>query len=70
MNGHNGTGVYCSCCDVEKLAELRPHEGLVIKDGRHGQHHVAVVPCREVIERLAGTVGEEPITQFIRRLYI
>lgn len=50
----NGTTIYCDCCGSEKLAEIIG-ENLVIKDRRHGQKHIAVVPIRQLIDKLDGT---------------
>ena len=54
----NGNTVYCDCCGSEKLAEI--HGGkLVIRDRRHGQKHVAVIPIRELLDKLGTNVYGE-----------
>lgn len=49
----NGDVVYCDCCGTEKLAEI-VGDSLVIKDRRHGDKHVAVVPVQALIDKLKG----------------
>ena len=66
--GHNGTGVYCGCCGDELLCVIKPQESLEVKDHRHGQHHVATLTPREVLERISGTSGREGVLNFVRRV--
>ena len=44
----NGQSIYCDCCGTEKLAEI-VGENLVIKDRRHGEKHLAVVPVKTLL---------------------
>jgi hypothetical protein len=48
----NGDSIYCDCCGTEKLAEI-VGANLVIKDRRHGEKHLAVVPIQSLIDKLA-----------------
>ena len=68
LSGHDDTGVFCDCCKEILLAEIFPREALVIKDGRHGQKHVAIVSAKEVITRLAGTTGSAGVRDFVDSL--
>ena len=47
----NGDFIYCDCCGTEKLAQV-VGDNLVIKDRRHGQKHVAVVPISDLLDIL------------------
>ncbi|MFA5429834.1 MAG: hypothetical protein WC329_01590 [Candidatus Omnitrophota bacterium] len=47
----NGKVVYCDCHGTEKLAEING-DRIVVKDRRHGEHHIAVIPLREVLDYL------------------
>jgi len=47
----NGDVVYCDCCGTEKLAQV-VGATLVIKDRRHGEKHVAVIPISELLDIL------------------
>lgn len=67
MNNGQGTAVLCSCCGQEVMAHIHPGEGLEVIDHRHGTAHMALVPSRELLERLAGTSGEG-ILAFVRGL--
>ena len=40
-----GNVIYCDCCGTQKLAEI-VGENLVIKDRRHGEKHLAVIPVK------------------------
>ena len=64
----DGTGLYCECCGIEKLGEIRPRENLVLHDRRNRQRHVAVISAKEVVERLAGTTGREAIMRFVEEI--
>ena len=67
-SGQDGTAILCDCCERELLAEIRTREALVVKDGRHGQKHVAVVSAKEVVTRLAGTTGSAGVRAFVDSL--
>ena len=47
----NGDVIYCDCCGTEKLAQV-VGENLVIKDRRHGEKHVAVIPISDLLDIL------------------
>ena len=47
----NGDVIYCDCCGTEKLAQV-VGENLVIKDRRHGEKHVAVIPISALLDIL------------------
>lgn len=61
----SGTAILCDCCDCQKLGVLRPHEGLEIRDGRHGTKHTATIPPLELLQRLAGTQGREAVMRYV-----
>jgi len=50
----NGDVVYCDCCGTEKLAQV-VGDTLVIKDRRHGEKHVAVIPISAILDILKKT---------------
>jgi hypothetical protein len=50
----NGDIVYCDCCGSEKLAQV-VGDNLVIKDRRHGEKHVAVIPISSLLDILKKT---------------
>lgn len=41
--------VYCDCHGSEKLAEIT-NDRIIVKDRRHGEHHIAVIPLRDVLD--------------------
>jgi len=45
----NGDTIYCDCCGTEKLAQV-VGDNLVIKDRRHGEKHVAVIPIQSLLD--------------------
>ena len=47
----NGDVIYCDCCGTEKLAQV-VGGNLVIKDRRHGEKHVAVIPISALLDIL------------------
>jgi len=47
----SGDVIYCDCCGTEKLAQV-VGDNLVIKDRRHGQKHVAVIPISDLLDIL------------------
>lgn len=47
----NGDVIYCDCCGTEKLAQVVGGT-LVIKDRRHGDKHVAVIPFSDLLDIL------------------
>ena len=47
----NGDVIYCDCCGTEKLAQV-VGDNLVIKDRRHGEKHVAVIPISALLDIL------------------
>ena len=47
----DGDVIYCDCCGTEKLAQV-VGDNLVIKDRRHGEKHVAVVPISALLDIL------------------
>jgi len=47
----DGDVIYCDCCGTEKLAQV-VGDNLVIKDRRHGQRHVAVIPISDLLDIL------------------
>jgi len=47
----NGDVIYCDCCGTEKLAQV-VGDNLVIKDRRHGEKHVAVIPISDLLDIL------------------
>ena len=47
----NGGVVYCDCCGTEKLAQV-VGDNLVIKDRRHGEKHVVVIPISALLDIL------------------
>ena len=47
----NGDVIYCDCCGTEKLAQV-VGDNLVIKDRRHGEKHVAVIPISTLLDIL------------------
>lgn len=49
----NGNVIYCDCCGTQKLAEI-VGDNLVIKDRRHGEKHLAVVPVQALVDKLKG----------------
>lgn len=49
----DGGVIYCDCCGSEKLAQV-VGDNLVIKDRRHGEKHVAVVPIATLLDILEG----------------
>ena len=57
----NGDVVYCDCCGTEKLAQV-VGDNLVIKDRRHGEKHVAVIPLSgllDILEKRNHTLEKE-----------
>ncbi len=52
--------IYCDDCGREKMAEVRAGK-LVIRDRRHGQRHVAVVPLSDVERWIAAASGQETV---------
>lgn len=48
----SGNIIYCDCCGSQKLAEI-VGENLVIKDRRHGEKHLAVIPVQALVDKLA-----------------
>ena len=65
---HSGTSVYCDCHHTERLMDIKPHLGFEIIDDRHGIKHKALVPPREALERLAGTLDGSAIVDYVRRV--
>lgn len=49
----DGNVIYCDCCGTQKLAEI-VGETVVIKDRRHGEKHLAVIPVQALIDKLKG----------------
>jgi hypothetical protein len=47
----DGKSIYCDCCGREKLAEIKDGN-LVIKDSRHGEKHVVIINCSELLDIL------------------
>ncbi len=47
----NGDVIYCDCCGTEKLAQI-VGGNLVIKDRRHGEKHVAIIPISALLDIL------------------
>ena len=45
----NGDVIYCDCCGTEKLAQV-VGPNLVIKDRRHGEKHVAIIPIQSLLD--------------------
>ena len=45
----NGDTIYCDCCGTEKLAQV-VGDNLVIKDRRHGEKHVAIIPIQSLLD--------------------
>ena len=45
----NGDVIYCDCCGTQKLAQV-VGDNLVIKDRRHGEKHVAVIPISSLFD--------------------
>jgi len=45
----NGDVIYCDCCGTEKLAQV-VGDNLVIKDRRHGEKHVAIIPIQSLLD--------------------
>ena len=66
INTWDGTGIYCSDCGIEKLSEIRPREGMYVRDRRHGQHHSADVEPLELLRRLAGTLEGSAIVECVQ----
>ena len=61
----NGDVIYCDCCGTEKLAQV-VGDSLVIKDRRHGERHVAVVPISallDILEKRNHTLEKEPAAE-------
>jgi len=57
----NGNVVYCDCCGTEKLAQV-VGDNLVIKDRRHGEKHVAVIPISallDILEKRGHTISKK-----------
>ena len=54
----DGDVVYCDCCGTEKLAQV-VGDNLVIKDRRHGEKHVAVVPISALLDILKSRVDNK-----------
>lgn len=48
-----GEVIKCDCCGTQKLAEF-VGDSLVIKDRRHGERHVAIIPVQAIIDKLKG----------------
>jgi len=49
-----GNVIYCDCCGTEKLAQV-VGDNLVIKDRRHGEKHVAIVPLKTILDIIENT---------------
>ena len=47
----NGDSIYCDCCGTELMAKV-VGDRLVIRDRRHGSNHVAVVPLKDILDKL------------------
>ena len=68
IDRYNGTGIRCSCCNTELMLVICPGEKLEVKNTRHGEHHVATLSPREVLERISGTSGREGVLNFVRKV--
>ena len=44
--------VKCDCCGTETLAQI-VGDKLVIKDRRHGEKHMVVIPIRELLDKIS-----------------
>ena len=64
----DGTAIRCTCCGREKLGEIHTCQGIEIRDRRHGEHHVAVLSPKDVLERLSGTFAPDAIIAYVRRV--
>lgn len=61
----NGDVIYCDCCGTEKLAQV-VGDNLVIKDRRHGERHVAVVPISvllDILEKRNHNHGKDQVAE-------
>ena len=65
---HSGTSVYCDCHQTERLMDIKPHIGIEVMDGRHGTAHRALVPPRQALERLAGTLDGSAVMDYVRQV--
>lgn len=43
--------ISCDCCGTEKMAQI-VGDKLVIKDRRHGNKHMVVIPIRELLDKI------------------
>ena len=69
MAGHrSGTSVYCDCHQTERLMDIKPMVGIEVMDGRHGTAHKVLVPPRQTLERLAGTIGGSAIVAYVQKV--
>jgi len=50
----SGDKVYCDCCGLQVLAQI-VGDKLVIKDRRHGEKHMVVIPIRELLDKISET---------------
>ena len=64
----SGTSLFCSCHGTERLADLAPHQGLHVVDGRHGTRHEVRLSERQILERIAGTVEGSAIVTYVRAI--
>jgi len=61
----NGDVIYCDCCGTEKLAQV-VGDNLVIKDRRHGEKHVAVIPISDlldILEKRSHTLEKDQVAE-------
>lgn len=47
----NGDSIYCDCCGTEKVAEIKGDK-LIIKVRRHSKIHVAVIPVKDILDKV------------------
>ena len=48
--------------------DIKPMVGIEVMDGRHGTAHKVLVPPRQTLERLAGTIGGSAIVAYVQKV--
>jgi hypothetical protein len=65
----DGTAIRCTCCPRRtKLAEI--HGTTIAVKGGHGNHqHYTEVTVKQLLEKMAGTVGIDGVSQYVKKVY-